>query len=141
MERLVEDLLAGHAIGQSFLDSEYETVRAELQSFTELSTRMRNIAKVCCVAGLVVGDDSPDPIRFPPQTGLDQLFNQLTRPRLRALLDDCYKGVSYVLDEDGYAEAELQDIVRKRFIKGWEPLVEGYKVKRRVWGMAVEGWS
>jgi hypothetical protein len=62
------------------------------------------------------------------QTGLDQLFNQLTRPRLRTLLEDCYKGVTYVLDEDGYAEAEMQDIIRKRFINGWEPLVETYKV-------------
>lgn len=36
--------------------------------------------------------------------------------------------MSYVLDEDSYAEAEVQDVVRKRFIRGWEPLIDGYKV-------------
>jgi hypothetical protein len=73
------------------------------------------------------------------QTGLDQLFNQLTRPRLRTLLEDCYKGVTYVLDEDGYAEAEMQDIIRKRFIKGWEPLVETYKVSLPLVAVACTG--
>lgn len=60
--------------------------------------------------------------------GIEQLFNQLTRPRLRTLLEDVYKGVTYLLDEDAYADAENDDVVRKRFIKGWEPLVEGYRV-------------
>jgi len=32
-----------------------------------------------------------------------------------------------VLDDDSYAVAETNDIVRKRFIKAWEGLVEGYK--------------
>jgi hypothetical protein len=59
------------------------------------------------------------------------LFNQLTRPGLRSLLEDVYKGISYVLDDDGYAEAEEQDLVRKRFIANWAPLVDGYKVRRR----------
>lgn len=50
------------------------------------------------------------------------------RPRLRTLIPDVYKDVSYVLDEDGYAAAEYQDIVRKRFVKVWEGLTDGYKV-------------
>lgn len=50
------------------------------------------------------------------------------RPRLRTLVPDVYKDVSYVLDEDGYATAEYQDIVRKRFMKVWEGLTDGYKV-------------
>lgn len=50
------------------------------------------------------------------------------RSRLRTLIPDVYKDVSYVLDEDGYATAEYQDIVRKRFIKVWEGLTDGYKV-------------
>ena len=61
------------------------------------------------------------------QSGLDQLFNQLVRPRLRPLIADCYKDVSYVLDEDSYGEAEYQDVVRKRFVKLWESLVEPYR--------------
>lgn len=50
------------------------------------------------------------------------------RPRLRTLIPDVYKDVSYVLNEDGYATAEYQDIVRKRFVKVWEGLTDGYKV-------------
>jgi len=38
-----------------------------------------------------------------------------------------YKDVSYVLDDDAYATAEYQDVTRKRFIKAWEGLVDGYK--------------
>jgi hypothetical protein len=62
------------------------------------------------------------------QAGVEQLFNQLMRPKLRTLVTDIYKDVSYVLDDDSYAQAEYQDIVRKRFIKSWESLVDGYKV-------------
>ena len=62
------------------------------------------------------------------QAGVEQLFNQLLRPKLRMLLADVYKDASYVLDEDTYAAAEYQDIIRKRFIKAWEGLVDGYKV-------------
>lgn len=63
------------------------------------------------------------------KAGIDQLFNQLIRPRLRNLIPDVYKDVSYVLDEDGYASAEYQDLVRKRFVKAWEGLVDGFKVR------------
>jgi hypothetical protein len=35
-----------NAIGQSFLDDEYEAVRLELTKFSDLSTRMRSIVKV-----------------------------------------------------------------------------------------------
>ena len=50
------------------------------------------------------------------------------RPKLRTLLTDIFKDVSYVLDDDGYAQAEYNDVVRKRFIKSWENLLDGYKV-------------
>jgi hypothetical protein len=65
------------------------------------------------------------------------LFNQLTRPRLRGLLDDCYRDISYELDEDAFALAEEDDLVRKRFIRSWEALVEGYKVSRVVQRVSV----
>lgn len=66
------------------------------------------------------------------RVGVEQLFNQLLRPKLRTLLADVYKDVSYVLDDDAYVAAEYQDVVRKRFIKAWEGLAEGYKVRRGV---------
>ena len=64
------------------------------------------------------------------QAGVEQLFNQLLRPKLRTFIPDIYKDLSYVLDEDSYAAAELQDTVRKRFVKAWEALIDGYKVIR-----------
>ena len=39
-----------------------------------------------------------------------------------------YKDISYLLDEDGYAAADYQDLARKRFVKSWEALIDGYKV-------------
>ena len=62
------------------------------------------------------------------KAGVEQLFNQLLRPKLRTFIPDIYKDVSYVLDDDGYSAAELQDTVRKRFVKAWEALIDGYKV-------------
>lgn len=50
------------------------------------------------------------------------------RPKLRTLVQDVYKDISYVLDDDNYSAAEYQDVVRKRFIKSWESLADGYKV-------------
>lgn len=34
-----------------------------------------------------------------------------------------------MLNEDGYNEAEYRDEVRKRFVKLWEALLNGYKVR------------
>lgn len=34
-----------------------------------------------------------------------------------------------MLDDDGYAEAEEEDLVCKRFVASWAPLVHGYKVR------------
>jgi conserved oligomeric Golgi complex subunit 4 len=67
-------------------------------------------------------------LAHPTQAGIEQLFNQLMRPKLRTLISDVYKDVSYVLDDDSYTVAEYQDVVRKRFVKAWESLVDGYKV-------------
>lgn len=61
------------------------------------------------------------------QWGIEQLFNQLARPKLRSLVVEVYKDVSYLLEEDTYAAAEYQDVVRKRFVKAWDALVEGFK--------------
>ncbi|KAF8177334.1 hypothetical protein K438DRAFT_60449 [Mycena galopus ATCC 62051] len=61
------------------------------------------------------------------RSGVEQLFNQLMHPKLRNLITDVYKDVSYVLDNDSYSAAEYNNVVRKRFIKAWEGLVDGYK--------------
>jgi len=61
------------------------------------------------------------------QTGLEQLFNQLIRPKLRQFVADVYKDVSYNLDQDAYTAAEYNDVVRKRFIRQWTTLLDGFK--------------
>jgi len=107
MDRLVKDLLAAPVIPQMFPAEEVEAVRASISSFSSLVPKFQSTLRV----------------------GVEQLFNQLLRPKLRTLLTDVYKDVSYVLDDDAYAAAEYQDVVRKRFIKAWEGLAEGYKVR------------
>ncbi|KAH7889814.1 COG4 transport protein-domain-containing protein [Phlebopus sp. FC_14] len=107
MDRLTKDLLSQTSITQLYLAPEQPTVRAAIASLSSSATKFGAILRL--------------------QAGIEQLFNQLMRPRLRMLISDVYKDVSYVLDEDTYATAEYQDIVRKRFIKIWEGLVDGYR--------------
>ena len=60
---------------------------------------------------------------------MEHLFNQLVRPSLRTFVSDVYKDISYMLDEDAYATAEYNDLVKKRFIKAWGNAMDGYKVR------------
>ena len=62
------------------------------------------------------------------QAGLDILFNQLLRPRLRNLIVEVFKDVSYILDDETYSTIDNQEYVRKRFVRAWETVVECYKV-------------
>ncbi|KAJ8454124.1 hypothetical protein ONZ51_g13208 [Trametes cubensis] len=105
MERLVKELSQSTLLPQHFLDSEVESVRSSLNQLINLVPKFRSTLRA----------------------GVEQLFNQLLRPKLRTFIPDVYKDVSYILDDDGYSAAELQDLVRKRFIKAWEGLIEGYK--------------
>ncbi|KIK45917.1 hypothetical protein CY34DRAFT_22317 [Suillus luteus UH-Slu-Lm8-n1] len=105
MEQLTKDLLGHQTITQLFLDAEQPHVKRVISSLTGSVAKFRSALKV----------------------GVEQLFNQLMRPKLRTLIPDVFKDVSYVLDEDSYNAAEQHDIVRKRFIKTWEGLVDGYK--------------
>ncbi|TFY55596.1 hypothetical protein EVG20_g9262 [Dentipellis fragilis] len=105
LERLINDLTTSPTISQNFLEDEQDAAKISISSLSTLIPKFRSILRA----------------------GIEQLFNQLLRPKLRTLLTDVYKDVSYVLDEDAYAAAEYQDTVRKRFIKAWEALVDGYK--------------
>ena len=96
MERLVADLqITCH------LASEIAVVRAELAKLTE--TTLRQAAK----------------------TGLDRVMVQNLRPKLRPLLEECYRDVSYLLDEEAFAADD--DVVCKRFARAWQSLVDPYK--------------
>ncbi|KAK7693068.1 hypothetical protein QCA50_002633 [Cerrena zonata] len=105
MERLIKELSGSTMITQNFLEQEEEAVKKSISGFNNLIPRFRSTLRA----------------------GIEQLFNQLLRPKLRTFIVDVYKDVSYTLDEDSYAAAEYNDIVRKRYIKAWENLVDGYK--------------
>lgn len=106
MERLIRDMSVSQTLEQTFLENEVQGVKDAIGGFSTLVPRFRSTLRA----------------------GIEQLFNQLLRPKLRTFLLDVYKEVSYVLDEDGYATAEYQDVVRKRFVKQFDTLFEGYKV-------------
>ncbi|KAI6038964.1 COG4 transport protein-domain-containing protein [Pisolithus marmoratus] len=105
MDRLTKDLLAHPTGTQLYLDAEHERVESAIMSLSGSTAKFAAILK----------------------TGIEQLFNQLMRAKLRTLIPDVYKDISYVLDENSYANAEHQDVVRKRFTKFWEGFADGYK--------------
>ncbi|SCZ99139.1 BZ3500_MvSof-1268-A1-R1_Chr3-1g05834 [Microbotryum saponariae] len=105
--RMIDEMLAGEALQSSFfVEAELERAKVAFLGVRSLEERFKSILR----------------------SGLDTLFNQLSRLRLRPLLADVYKDISYVLNEDTFAEAEYRDDVRKRFVKGWEALLAGYRV-------------
>ncbi|KAJ4488264.1 COG4 transport protein-domain-containing protein [Lentinula aciculospora] len=105
LERLLRDVSSNGAINQYFLSSQQQVVRNDLFSLSSLVTKFRSTSRV----------------------GVEQLFNQLIRPKLRTFILEVYKDVSYVLDDDSYSNAEYQDLVRKRFMKFWDALMDDYK--------------
>ncbi|KAI6167137.1 COG4-domain-containing protein [Pisolithus thermaeus] len=105
MDRLTKDLLAYPAGTQLYLDAEQQGVKSAIMSLSGSTAKFAAILK----------------------SGVEQMFNQLMRAKMRTLIPDVYKDVSYLLDENSYANVEHQDIVRKRFTKFWEGLADGYK--------------
>ncbi|KAJ7098169.1 COG4 transport protein-domain-containing protein [Mycena belliarum] len=105
LERLTRDLAMNPTINQHFLGIQQPIVKNHIAGFSSLVAKFRSALR----------------------SGVEQLFNQLLRPKLRNLITDVYKDVSYVLDDDSYSAAQYQDVVRKRFVKAWEALVDGYK--------------
>lgn len=93
-------------VQQSFLDSEMDAAAGTLGGLLSITTVFKTMV----------------------QAGIEQLFNQLTRPKLRQFMSDVYKDVSYKLDQDAYTAAEYNDIVRKRFIRLWTALLDGFQV-------------
>ncbi|KAH7908021.1 COG4 transport protein-domain-containing protein [Hygrophoropsis aurantiaca] len=122
MERLTKDLLDHPTIPQIFLTVEQGVVQRNISELNTSTAKFRSTLR----------------------TGMEQLFNQLMKPKLRTLIPDVYKDVSYVLDDDAYSSTEYQDIVRKRFVKAWDSLMDGYKDAftennyRVVFGLAID---
>ncbi|KAN0061943.1 Golgi transport complex subunit 4 [Thecaphora frezii] len=105
MERVLADVGNEESLARTYGGGELEQVFAIVHSLNTLVNRFKS--------GL--------------RTEIDQLFTQITRPRLKTILTEAYRDISYVVDEDGYADAENRDLVRRRFIKGWEHVFHAFK--------------
>ncbi|KAG8686257.1 hypothetical protein FRC09_014253 [Ceratobasidium sp. 395] len=103
-DRLARDLSISPSLAQGFLETEVEDARASIASLSDLGG-LRGVVK----------------------TGIDNLFTQLVKPRLRSWIPEIYRDVTYVLDDAGYSSAEHEDTVRKRFVRGWGEVVGTYK--------------
>lgn len=103
VERLMSEWRYG--LPQVWDEGEVRAVLEELEVFGDLALRFRLKCKA----------------------GLDALFANVLRPKLRQLLDETYKDVRYVLSEDEFADAEERDVVRRRFVRLWTALTEEYK--------------
>lgn len=121
LERLVREFMESTMISQNFTDAQGEMVKTCLVEFQSSASKFKHPLRVSTSHRLYRVPD----LRF--KSGIEQLFNQLLRPKLRNFMPEVYNNVSYQLDEDSYATSEYQDIVRKRFVKTWEGLVDGYK--------------
>ncbi|KDQ12274.1 hypothetical protein BOTBODRAFT_176521 [Botryobasidium botryosum FD-172 SS1] len=105
METLVSSITASSHLSQNFLEIEVEPARACLSSLLTLVPKFKSIIKL----------------------GIEQIFNQLIRPRMRSLMAEVYKDITYVIDDEQYQSAEYHDLVRKRFVKAWNLLMDGFK--------------
>lgn len=52
----------------------------------------------------------------------------MIKPRIRPILQEAYKDIKYVLDEDEYHEQEADDNFSKRFVTGFDNLIKVYQV-------------
>ncbi|EEB99013.1 hypothetical protein MPER_01377 [Moniliophthora perniciosa FA553] len=78
LERLIRDLSGNGPINQFFMVTQQDAAKEQLASLSGLTTKFRSTVRV----------------------GVEQLFNQLARPKLKTFISDVYKDVSYVLDDE-----------------------------------------
>lgn len=100
MTRVLAEVGHEPSLARLFQPTEMGEALAAVSSLSQLVNRMRSSLR----------------------TEIEHLFTQLTAPRLRALLLDTYREVSYVLDDESYSHAEARDLVRRRFVKSWDLL-------------------
>ncbi|KAJ9474790.1 Conserved oligomeric Golgi complex subunit 4 [Pseudozyma hubeiensis] len=105
MTRVLAEVGHEPSLARLFEASEMDQALAAVSSLTQLVNRMRSSLR----------------------TEIEHLFTQLTAPRLRGLLLETYRDVSYVLDDDSYSLAETRDLVRRRFVKSWDLLFHHFR--------------
>ncbi|OZJ02726.1 hypothetical protein BZG36_04710 [Bifiguratus adelaidae] len=65
--------------------------------------------------------------RTAQQDGMNLLFSQAIKPKIRPIFQDAYRDIKYVLDEDEYAEADMDDAFVRRFRNGLDRTLTSYK--------------
>ncbi|CDS01916.1 related to conserved oligomeric Golgi complex component 4 [Sporisorium scitamineum] len=98
MSRVLAEVGHEQALARLFEPVEMDEASAGINSLSQLVNRFRSSLR----------------------TEIEHLFTQLTVPRLRGLLLETYRDVSYVLDDESYSDAEARDLVRRRFVKAWD---------------------
>ena len=58
---------------------------------------------------------------------MEQLMGQILKPRIRPLFQHGYREVKYVLEEDEYNEADVEELFVKRFRGGFDKLIDSYQ--------------
>jgi hypothetical protein len=106
LERLVKDAQSAPSIEQTYLFSEHASVRTAIGTLNTLSAKFKSTLRA----------------------GIEQLFAQLVRPRLRTFIPDVYRDVSYVAaDTGGRGVDEDGGVVRGRFVRGLDILLDGFR--------------
>ncbi|PFH45270.1 hypothetical protein AMATHDRAFT_71881, partial [Amanita thiersii Skay4041] len=105
LDQLLKDILKNSLLSQHFSEMEQAAVSYQISSLCGLKLRLLSTIR----------------------SGAELLFAQFIRPKMRGLISDMFKDISYMLDDDSYSSLENQDTVKKRLVKSWESLAEGYK--------------
>jgi hypothetical protein len=103
LERLVKDAQASPAIAQHYLATEAPGVRDALGGLLALSAKFRATLR----------------------GGVEQLFNQLVRPRLRTFVPDVYRDAGYALDDA--ADAAQAGALPRRFARALDGVLDGFR--------------
>lgn len=112
--RILIELSSEHSLEQQFSGTDIAVAASTIQGLSVLVPRIRNAVR----------------------THMDLLFATLIRPRLRQLLSESLRDVSYVLNEEDYAQAEEESsshggssLFVRRLTRGWENIIHsvGYR--------------
>jgi hypothetical protein len=104
IQRLSEEAMEN--VDNNLLEDEnYQRLQKALQQLVDMSEKMKKKLN----------------------SGLEQLFGQTLKPRIRPLFQEAYRDVKYVLDEEEYDEAESSDAFIRRFTQGFTKLIESYR--------------
>ncbi|KAF7728336.1 Golgi transport complex subunit 4 [Apophysomyces ossiformis] len=105
-KRLAEEMKPDVATGMwKNADSDTMLVNAELDKLQSTSKNFEKLLK----------------------NGMEQLHNQTLKPWIRPLFQGAYREVKYVLEEDEYNEADIEELFVKRFRHSFDSMINLYR--------------